>query len=186
MERVREQRRTNRRTCFDRQTPSLSSTLCVFGISSWTSCPIRQNQSCQLYSSHCVHFDKIRVAAVTFRTERLPHSTELSATHMNGLFVKCFRLLKMSRITTQEWRFLGATHHPNVDQIRAYASEYVTVKCTKTPVCHLTLTSLLGFPSVGRVKDLSNTSSWLFKWLNSIIININKYQGPLEMFTQAM
>ena len=111
----------------DRQTPSLSSTLCVFGISSWTSCPIWQNQSCQLYSSHCVHFDKIWVAAVTFRTERLPHSTELSATHMNGLFVKCLRLLKMSKITTQEWRFLGATHHPNVDQIRNYVSEYVTV-----------------------------------------------------------
>ena len=70
--------------------------------SSWTSCPIRQNQSCQHYSSHCFHFDKIRVAAVTFRTERLPHSNELSATHMNGLFVKCFRLLKMSRITTLE------------------------------------------------------------------------------------
>ena len=185
MERVREQRRTNRRTCFGRQTPSLSSKLCVFGISSWTSCPIRQNQSCQLYSSHCVHFDKIRVAAVTFRTERLPHSTELSATHMNGLFVKCFRFQKMSRITTLEWRFLGATHHPNVDQIRAYASEYVTVKCTKTPVCHLTLTSLLGFPSrEGQI--LFKRSSWFFKWLNSMIINISRCQGPLEMFTQAM
>ena len=79
--------------CFRRLTLSRSS---------WTSCPIRQNQSCQLYSSHCVHFDKIRVAAVTFRTERLPHSTELSATHMNGLFVKCLRLLKMSKITTLE------------------------------------------------------------------------------------
>ena len=45
--------------------------------------------------------------------------------------------------------------HPNVDQMRTYASEYVTVKCTKTPVCHLTDVD----SQVKEVKDLSNTSS---------------------------
>ena len=137
--------------------------LTLYYSSSWTSCPIRQNQSCQLYSSHCVHFDKIRVAAVTFRTERLPHSTELYATHMNGLFVKCLKTLKMSMITTLEWRLLGKTQDPYVDQIRTYASEYVTVKCTKTPVCHLTDVD----SQVNEGKDLSNTSSWLVELNNN-------------------
>lgn len=36
-----------------------------------------------------------------------------------------------------------------------------------------------GFPSR---EGERHTSSWLFKWLNSITININRYPGPLEMF----
>ena len=134
--------------------------------SSWTKCPIRQNQSCQLYSSYCVHFDKIRVAAVTFRTERLPHSTELSATHMNGLFVKFLRFQKMSKITTLEWRFLGATHHPNVDQIRNYVSEYGTVSGIQVSL----YTTQMWFPKKGGWK----THKQLI--VQVVELNNNKYQ----------